>query len=74
MFSDAESNKQLKVLTNNFTPPALTIPQMYKQRRQVDTHERCALSPAPQTVVARAMRRMVYDLKAAFPPLIDVAR
>ena len=43
MFSDAESNKQLKVLTNNFTPPALTIPQMYKQRRQVDTYERCAL-------------------------------
>src|SRR3974377_102919 len=32
----AETNKRLKFLTNNFTLPALTIAQIYKQRWQVE--------------------------------------
>ena len=35
-FCDAESGKRLKFLTNNFTLPALTIAQIYKQRWQVE--------------------------------------
>ncbi len=35
-YYDAETNKRLKVLTNNFTLPALTIAQIYKQRWQVE--------------------------------------
>ena len=34
-YYDAETNKRLKFLTNNFTLPALTIAQIYKQRWQV---------------------------------------
>src|ERR1700694_62444 len=34
-YFDAETNKRLKFLTNNFTLPALTIAQIYKQRWQV---------------------------------------
>jgi transposase len=35
-YYDAETNKRLKFLTNNFTLPALTITQIYKQRWQVE--------------------------------------
>ena len=35
-YFDAETNKQLKFLTNNFTLPALTIAQIYKQRWNVE--------------------------------------
>jgi IS4 transposase len=35
-FFDAETNKKLKFLTNNFTLPALTIAQIYKCRWQVE--------------------------------------
>src|SRR5271166_26311 len=35
-YCDAETNKRLKFLTNNFTLPALTIAQFYKQRWQVE--------------------------------------
>jgi len=34
-YCDAENGKRLKFLTNNFTLPALTIAQIYKQRWQV---------------------------------------
>ena len=35
-YCDAETNKRLRFLTNNFTLPALTIAQIYKQRWQVE--------------------------------------
>src|SRR5450830_1477147 len=35
-YCDAENGKRLKFLTNNFTLPALTIAQIYKQRWQVE--------------------------------------
>src|ERR1039457_6421731 len=35
-YCDAETNKRLEFLTNNFTLPALTIAQIYKQRWQVE--------------------------------------
>ena len=35
-YFDAETNKRLRFLTNNFTLPALTIAQIYKQRWQVE--------------------------------------
>jgi hypothetical protein len=35
-YRDPETGKQLKFLTNNFTLPALTIAQIYKQRWQVE--------------------------------------
>src|ERR1700730_3462159 len=35
-YYDAETNKRLKFLTNNFRLPALTIAQIYKQRWQVE--------------------------------------
>ena len=35
-YFDAETNKRLKFLTNNFTLPALTIACIYKQRWQVE--------------------------------------
>jgi hypothetical protein len=35
-YFDAETNKQLKFLTNNFALPALTIAQIYKSRWQVE--------------------------------------
>ncbi len=35
-YYDADSDKRLKFLTNNFTLPALTIAQIYKQRWQVE--------------------------------------
>jgi len=35
-YLDAENNKRLKFLTNNFALPALTIAQLYKQRWQVE--------------------------------------
>ena len=35
-YFDAESNKRLKFLTNNFTLPALTIAHIYKSRWQVE--------------------------------------
>src|SRR5213078_4826213 len=35
-YYDAETNKRLKFLTNNFTLPALTIAQIYKQRWLVE--------------------------------------
>ncbi len=35
-YYDAETNKRLKFLTNNFTLPALTIAQIYKCRWQVE--------------------------------------
>ena len=35
-YYDVENNKQMKFLTNNFTLPALTIAQLYKQRWQVE--------------------------------------
>ena len=35
-YCDAETGKRLKSLTNNFTLPALTIAQIYKQRWQVE--------------------------------------
>ncbi len=35
-YYDAGTNKRLKFLTNNFTLPALTIAQIYKQRWQVE--------------------------------------
>ena len=35
-YFDAETNKQLTFLTNNFTLPALTIAQIYKQRWKVE--------------------------------------
>ncbi len=35
-YYDAESDKRLKFLTNNFTLPALTIAQIYKQRWEVE--------------------------------------
>jgi hypothetical protein len=35
-YFDAETGKRLKFLTNNFTLPALTIAQIYKQRWQVE--------------------------------------
>jgi Domain of unknown function (DUF4372)/Transposase DDE domain len=35
-FYDAETNKRLKFLTNNFVLPALTIAQIYKSRWQVE--------------------------------------
>ncbi len=35
-YFDAESNKRLKFLTNNFTLPARTIADIYKQRWQVE--------------------------------------
>jgi Domain of unknown function (DUF4372)/Transposase DDE domain len=35
-YYDAETNRRLKFLTNNFTLPALTIAQIYKQRWQVE--------------------------------------
>ncbi len=35
-YYDAQTNKRLKFLTNNFTLPALTIAQIYKQRWQVE--------------------------------------
>jgi len=36
-YFDAETNKRLKFLTNNFALPALTIAQIYKCRWQVET-------------------------------------
>ena len=35
-YYDAETNQRLKLLTNNFTLPAMTIVQIYKQRWQVE--------------------------------------
>jgi hypothetical protein len=35
-YVDLQTNKRLKFLTNNFTLPALTIAQIYKQRWQVE--------------------------------------
>ena len=35
-YFDAETDKRLKFLTNNFTLPALTIAQIYKCRWQVE--------------------------------------
>ena len=35
-YFDAETNKRLNFLTNNFTLPALTIAQIYKWRWQVE--------------------------------------
>ena len=35
-YFDAETNKRLKFLTNNFTLPALTIAHIYKSRWQVE--------------------------------------
>jgi Domain of unknown function (DUF4372)/Transposase DDE domain len=35
-YFDAETNKRLRFLTNNFTLPALTIAQIYKSRWQVE--------------------------------------
>ena len=35
-YYDAETNKRLKFLTNNFALPALTIAQIYKQRWRVE--------------------------------------
>jgi transposase len=35
-YFDAETNKRLKFLTNNFALPALTIAELYKQRWQVE--------------------------------------
>jgi hypothetical protein len=35
-YFDAETNKRLKFLTNNFTLPAMTIASIYKQRWQVE--------------------------------------
>jgi hypothetical protein len=35
-YFDAETNKRLRFLTNNFALPALTIAQIYKQRWQVE--------------------------------------
>jgi Transposase DDE domain/Domain of unknown function (DUF4372) len=35
-YYDAETNRRLKFLTNNFTLPALTIASIYKQRWQVE--------------------------------------
>jgi len=35
-YCDPETGKRLKFLTNNFTLPALTIAQIYKQRWQVE--------------------------------------
>ena len=35
-YFDAETNKRLKFLTNNFVLPALTIAQIYKCRWQVE--------------------------------------
>ena len=35
-YFDADTGKRLKFLTNNFTLPALTIAQIYKQRWQVE--------------------------------------
>ena len=35
-YFDAENNRRLKFLTNNFALPALTIAQLYKQRWQVE--------------------------------------
>jgi IS4 transposase len=36
VYSDAVTGKRLKYLTNNFTLPALTMAQIYKQRWQVE--------------------------------------
>jgi IS4 transposase len=53
-YLDAVTGKRLKFLTNNFTLPALTIAQIYKQRWQVElffrwSNSTCAsrLSTAP---------------------------
>jgi IS4 transposase len=35
-YYDAETNRRLKFLTNNFTLPPLTIANIYKQRWQVE--------------------------------------
>jgi hypothetical protein len=35
-YFDEKTNKRLKFLTNNFTLPALTVAQIYKQRWQVE--------------------------------------
>jgi hypothetical protein len=35
-YFDAESNRRLKFLTNNFVLPALTVTQIYKCRWQVE--------------------------------------
>ncbi len=35
-YVDSETNKRLKILTNNFTLPALTIAQIYKCRWQIE--------------------------------------
>lgn len=35
-YFDAVTGKRLKFLTNNFTPPALTIAEIYKQRWQME--------------------------------------
>src|ERR1035437_5634902 len=35
-YCDVKTGKRLKFLTNNFTLPALTIAQIYKQRWQVE--------------------------------------
>ena len=35
-YSDAETNKRFKFLTNNFSLPALTVAQIYKSRWQVE--------------------------------------
>jgi IS4 transposase len=35
-YVDAETDQRLVFLTNNFTLPALTIAQIYKQRWQVE--------------------------------------
>jgi len=35
-YCDAETNKRLRLLTNNFTLPALTLARIYKQRWQVE--------------------------------------
>ena len=36
VYFDTDTGKRLKILTNNFTLPALTIAQIYKQRWQVE--------------------------------------
>jgi hypothetical protein len=47
-YYDAETNKRLKFLTKNFTLPALTIAQIYKQRWQVELFFKWIKQPAHQ--------------------------
>ena len=60
-YFDAETNKRLKFLTNNFTLPALTIAQIYKSRWQVELFFKWIKQHLRNQVVLRHQRERRQD-------------